>query len=354
MKPTLKSKRRRARKREQKQVSRQLRRRRSSSGSEVSGDEHGGSGARQKVADKDDGVDDVSSSEITTESESHDTDEHRSDGGEDNCFDEENGAIERRDDKGSDVGLASGLEKLKLEDGSTTNSSCFAETPVEIPTMNSDCLAEKLAAVTVDDDGLAVKNTRLEVTAGPETVVDGSCWSIGGDTSDKSVDTNDGTAMDSSGSVLTSSVCDVDKNSRNENYLSGDVGGDLSTIVKENKAESLGSGKADSPVGREGIATGGGGEEEVSLVAEEEADSPVRGKEKTPMIQEVCSNDGKLSNGDATIGKGGSEQTDGGKARDKDAPETMLSWEDRPVVTEPVEHQVTFSNSLMYDLDDED
>ena len=348
MKPTLKSKRRRARKREQKQVSRQLRRRRSSSGSEVSGDEHGGSGARQKVADKDDGVDDVSSSEITTESESHDTDEHRSDGGEDYCFDEENGAIERRDDKGSDVGLASGLEKLKLEDGSTTNSSCFAETPVEIPTMNSDCLAEKLAAVTVDDDGLAVKNTRLEVTAGPVTVVDGSCWSIGGDTSDKSVDTNDGKAMDSSGVVLTSRVCDVDNNRPSENYLSGDVGGDLSNIVKENKAES--------PMGREELAaTPAGGEEEDSPEGgEEEVSSPVTGKEKAPLIQEVCSNDGKLSNGDATIGESGREQTDGGKARDKDAPETMLSWEDRPVVTEPVEHQVTFSNSLMYDLDDED
>ena len=396
MKPTLKSKRRRARKREQKQVSRQLRRRRSSSGSEVSSDEHGGSGARQKVAvaDNDDGADDVSSSEMTTESESHDTDEHRSDGGEYDCFDE---AIERRDDTGNDVGLASDLGKLKFEDVSTTDSRCMAETPVQIPTANNDCLTEKLAAVTMDDDGMAVKNTRLEVTAGPVTVVDGS-RSIGGDTSDKSVDTNDGTSMDSSGGVLTSRVCDVAKNhpSENylsgdvdgdlstivltsrvcdvaknhpsENYLSGDVDGDLSTIVQEKKAEiaDMGSGKADSNVGREEIAVspeGGediaasqeGGEEEVSSVGgEEEVDSPVGGEGKGPMIQEVCSNDGKLSNGDATVGEGGGERKDGSKVRNKDAPETMLSWDDNPIVTEPVEHQVTFSNSLMYDLDDED
>ena len=426
MKPTLKSKRRRARKREQKQVSRQLRRRRSSSGSEVSSDEHGGSGARQKVAvaDNDDGADDVSSSEMTTESESHDTDEHRSDGGEYDCFDE---AIERRDDTGNDVGLASDLGKLKLEDVSTTDSRCMAETPVHIPTANNDCLTEKLTAVTMDDDGMAVKNTRLEVTAGPVTVVDGS-RSIGGDTSDKSVDTNDGTSMDSSGgvltsrvcdvaknhpsenylsgdvdgdlstivltsrvcdvaknhpsenylsgdvdgdlstSVLTSRVCDVAKNHPSENYLSGDVDGDLSTIVQEKKAEiaDMGSGKADSNVGREEIAVspeGGediaasqeGGEEEVSSVGgEEEVDSPVGGEGKGPMIQEVCSNDGKLSNGDATVGEGGGERKDGSKVRNKDAPETMLSWDDNPIVTEPVEHQVTFSNSLMYDLDDED
>ena len=314
MRSTLKSKRRRARKREQKQAARQLRRRRSSSGSEVSSDERGSSsGSHHKAASTRKGSDDGVSSELTTESESRDTDDHPSDddaSGDEECFegDAASGAAD-------DVKLEADMKDLNLTE-----------------------------ATTKDTDSVTQKRVHLEVTTGPVTEI--SCGPSAADSSgppaadsngppaaDSSeapaVDSSEAPAADRSEAPAADSSVVLSSDSPGENYLNGDTGGMLNNIVKDN-TESGEMGGNDVP---------GTGE------------NPVGEGKKVELIQEVGGRDGKV-NGEVTVAGEGEEESSGSK--NKDTPETMLSWEDTPVVNDPVDSPVTFSNSLMYDLDDDD